>query len=161
MKKYVNAFLEAILGLFLIGFDQCTKKFVIENFSKHIYQITPWLSVDLTYNRGLNGGLFATIEGAGRSLIYCLIAVALFIVFVRLVVRFFKRGTSLPDLLIFCGGISNFFDRLIYKGVVDFIAIDFGKMRFSTFNCADLMIVFGLLFLFWELCFYDEPDISL
>jgi len=50
--------------------------------------------------------------------------------------------------LVFSGGLSNFYDRVINNGaVIDFINIGFGSVRTGIFNVADVFIMFGIFLL--------------
>jgi len=43
--------------------------------------------------------------------------------------------------LVLAGALSNFADRVIYGGVVDYIAVAWG----GVFNLADVLIIFGII----------------
>ncbi|MFA6146504.1 MAG: signal peptidase II [Patescibacteria group bacterium] len=51
--------------------------------------------------------------------------------------------------LIFAGAISNLFDRLQYKAVIDYLNIFY----FSVINLADLMISGGVIIIFCQMIF--------
>lgn len=56
------------------------------------------------------------------------------------------------------GGISNLFDRLINNGkVVDFLNVGIGNIRTGIFNVADMLIMFGTIFLIY-LLHYDKAN---
>ena len=42
---------------------------------------------------------------------------------------------------------GNFFDRLIYKAVPDFIDFHVGNFHWFIFNVADIFITFGIFFM--------------
>lgn len=71
--------------------------------------------------------------------------------------RIFKTGLLL-FLPIIAGAISNIFDRVVYKGVIDFIVVYFdfskitilksiGRINFPIFNFADMFIFLGVVFI--------------
>ena len=43
------------------------------------------------------------------------------------------------------GAIGNFYDRIIYKAVPDFIDIHYGDFHWFTFNIADIFISIGII----------------
>ena len=53
------------------------------------------------------------------------------------------------DKLIFAsiigGAIGNFYDRLIFKAVPDFIDLHYNNFHWFTFNVADIFITIGIL----------------
>ncbi len=46
--------------------------------------------------------------------------------------------------LIIGGALGNFYDRLVYKAVPDFIDIHYGNFHWFTFNVADIFISIGV-----------------
>jgi len=65
----------------------------------------------------------------------------IFIVLAVLLIILFKcEKNKLGFYLIFFGGLSNFFDRIIFGYVIDWITVPF-----SAFNIADLMIIVGII----------------
>ena len=51
-------------------------------------------------------------------------------------------------LIISAGGaLGNFFDRLIYKAVPDFIDFHVGNFHWFIFNVADIFITLGIFFM--------------
>ena len=49
-------------------------------------------------------------------------------------------------LLVLGGALGNFFDRLIYKAVPDFIDFHVGNFHWFIFNVADIFITLGIFF---------------
>ena len=53
------------------------------------------------------------------------------------------------DKLIFSiiigGALGNFYDRLIYKAVPDFIDLHYNGFHWFTFNMADVFITLGII----------------
>ena len=43
------------------------------------------------------------------------------------------------------GAIGNFYDRIVFKGVPDFIDLHYGNFHWFTFNVADIFITVGIL----------------
>ena len=50
-------------------------------------------------------------------------------------------------LLVLGGALGNFFDRLIYKAVPDFIDFHVGNFHWFIFNVADIFITSGVVLL--------------
>ena len=47
--------------------------------------------------------------------------------------------------LVVGGALGNFYDRLIFKGVPDFIDLHYGNFHWFTFNLADIFISLGII----------------
>ena len=50
-----------------------------------------------------------------------------------------------PLLMILGGAIGNFFDRIFYKAVPDFIDFHVGDFHWFIFNIADVFITLGVI----------------
>lgn len=61
------------------------------------------------------------------------------IILITLIYLFYKKFLGLEIVLLSAGLISNILDRLIYKGVIDYLSIFF----IPKFNLADILIVAG------------------
>ena len=48
-------------------------------------------------------------------------------------------------LLVLGGALGNFFDRLIYKAVPDFIDFHVGNFHWFIFNVSDIFITIGVI----------------
>ena len=48
--------------------------------------------------------------------------------------------------IIIGGALGNFYDRLIFKAVPDFIDIHYNNFHWFTFNVADIFISLGIIF---------------
>ena len=43
------------------------------------------------------------------------------------------------------GALGNFYDRIFFKAVPDFIDVHYQNFHWFTFNCADLFISIGII----------------
>ena len=142
MRKYSSLFW--YVALFLISFlvDRATKFFALSYF--HTYKINNYIKFELMFNRGISWGMF----DSQSSLIFFLVTT--FIVIITLFVavygyKQFQAGhTIIGELLVIAGSLSNIFDRILYGGVIDFIALSWGKLSWPVFNLADVFIVAGV-----------------
>ncbi len=111
--------------------DQCSKRLVWYFFPK-------WISV----NTGMAWGLFA-----GRNWWWLVLSSLLLGILLFLACKTQKHWWLVA--LIWGGGVSNLFDRLVYGGVRDWIKFGF----WPAFNLADVAITLGIIFLAVE--FFD------
>lgn len=56
-----------------------------------------------------------------------------------------NTGTKVALSFILAGGSSNLIDRIVYRGVVDYIDISSMLNEFPVFNLADMYVIIGLL----------------
>ena len=47
--------------------------------------------------------------------------------------------------IILGGALGNFYDRLVYKAVPDFIDLHYNNFHWFTFNVADIFITLGII----------------
>lgn len=148
-----------LLILILIFFiDRLTKIYIlnlaeIEN-SVDIY-ITPYLNLYLVWNKGIAFGLFSMNENIFYNLITFIIGIIILIIFYMI---FKKDNIQRYFLLLIAGGaMGNFYDRLIYTAVPDFIDLHFYGYHWFVFNIADIFISIGVFCLILdELFFYKK-----
>ena len=53
-------------------------------------------------------------------------------------------------LLVFGGSIGNFFDRVYYSAVPDFIDLHINNFHWFVFNVADIFITLGIICLIFD-----------
>ena len=148
-----------LLILILIFFiDRLTKIYIlnlaeVEN-SVDIY-ITPYLNLYLVWNKGIAFGLFSMNESIFYNLITFIIGIIILIIFYMI---FKKNNIQRYFLLLIAGGaMGNFYDRLIYTAVPDFIDLHFYGYHWFVFNIADIFISLGVFCLILdELFFYKK-----
>lgn len=113
------------------------------------------LRFTLTYNDG--GALGVDTGPVGLTLLVllsCALILGLSLYYRSLPVRAGSRPFALA--LLVGGGLGNLLDRIGTRpGVVDFIDVGAGPIRFWTFNVADSAIFFGALWMAWW--FWREP----
>jgi signal peptidase II len=133
-----------IIVIIIFSIDRISKIKVISEFHERVYSINNFLNIDLIWNIGIGFGLFST----DTTLIYNSITLIISIVILALFFMLIK-STNLDKLIytiIIGGALGNFYDRLIYRGVPDFIDLHFNNFHWFTFNVADIFITVGILF---------------
>ena len=133
------ASLALVSGIFII--DRISKVMALQFVERWQYDSVPFLSFQVTFNRGLSWGIAAHPE----QFFYILMAVLILFAFVGMLWRQVVLNQSIiPTLLVIAGGLSNMIDRLQYGAVVDFIDLFIGNYHVPTFNLADVYIVLGV-----------------
>jgi len=137
-----------ILILFLIFIlDRFSKIYVIYLSEKNNYsQIfsSKFLDIHLIWNEGIAFGLLSFSEVHIYNFISIIIAIIIFVLFLMII-----RSKGLKKILlifILGGAIGNFYDRLVYKAVPDFIDFHINDFHWFIFNIADIFISIGVFF---------------
>jgi signal peptidase II len=110
-----------------------------------------WVRLTLVYNRGAAFGLY--LGPYSRLIFLVLTGVALVILGRLYAATRPAQGARVVALGLVCGGaVGNLLDRIgSARGVVDFLDIGIGAMRWPTFNVADIAVSTGALLLAWVL----------
>ena len=140
-----NFYLNFSLVLFIFLIDRISKLYVIHkdkiNFNSEIYS-SKFLNIYLIWNEGIAFGLFSFNEDYLYNFLTFLILIV--IIFIILMIRKSDLLRKYALLLVLGGALGNFFDRLIYKAVPDFIDFHVGNFHWFIFNVADIFITFGI-----------------
>jgi signal peptidase II len=141
--KKLSLNLLILITVFIL--DRLTKIYIlnlaeVEN-SVDIY-VTSYLNLYLIWNKGIAFGLLSMNESIIYNFITIIIAVIIFIIFFMIwkndnIQRFFLA-------LVAGGALGNFYDRIVYTAVPDFIDIHFQGFHWFVFNVADLFITIGV-----------------
>ena len=138
-----------ILILFLIFIlDRFSKIYVIYLSEKNNYSeifSSKFLDIHLIWNEGIAFGLLSFSETYFYNLISTIIAIIIFILFLMII-----RSKGLKKLLLISilgGAIGNFYDRMVYKAVPDFIDFHINGFHWFIFNIADIFISIGVFFM--------------
>ena len=124
--------------------DRISKIKIINHQEKNnsVY-INDYLNFDLTWNSGIGFGLL----NFEANIIYHIISLAILIVIVMV---FYLLITSIKSekyfySLIFGGALGNFYDRIYYYSVPDFIDFHIENYHWFSFNIADIFISAGII----------------
>jgi len=156
-KKFIYSSLIIIIIFFL---DRFSKIYIISltkiNSSVDIF-VTKYLNIYLIWNEGIAFGLLSFNQSNIYIAITALIGIILIVVLVLIVktndIRFYFYS------FVFGGAIGNFFDRLYYSAVPDFIDLHINNYHWFIFNVADIFITVGVMCLILvELIFNKSLD---
>ena len=132
-----------IVILIIFFLDRYTKLLILDNFSENTYYLNDYINLDLIWNIGIGFGFLST----DSFLIYNLITLLIGLVILSLF--YFLDLSEIIDKLIYSviigGALGNFYDRLVYNAVPDFIDIHYKNFHWFTFNVADIFITIGIL----------------
>lgn len=160
LKKVTkNFYIEIIFIIFIFLFDRFSKIYVINFYKKNNTSElfgSKFLNINLIWNEGIAFGLFSF----DKSNLYNILTLIIFLVIFTVLVMIIKsEGIKRYSLLmIFGGALGNFYDRVVYKAVPDFIDLHIGEFHWFIFNIADIFITIGVIFMVLYELFGNSKD---
>ena len=139
-----NNLYSLFLILIIFFLDRYTKLFVLNNFTENTYYLNDYINLDLIWNIGIGFGLMSTESDLIYNSITFLIAIVLLFLIFFLIISDIIDKTIYT--IIIGGALGNFYDRLIFRAVPDFIDIHYKNFHWFTFNVADIFISLGIIF---------------
>ena len=140
-----NFYLNLVILLIVFVLDRVTKLYIlklteVEN-STDLY-ITSYLNLFLIWNKGIAFGLFSMDE----SIIYNFITIFIGLIIITIIFMMLKNNNIKQYFfaLIAGGALGNFYDRIVYTAVPDFIDLHFYGFHWFVFNVADIFITIGV-----------------
>ena len=151
-KNLENNYLSNLLIIFLIFLaDRLSKIYVIYlnklNHHSEIF-LSKFLNIRLYWNEGIAFGLLSF----DKEYLYNSLTIIIFLVILVIYLMAIKnKGMKKYFFLMILGGaIGNFYDRVIYKAVPDFIDFHVGNYHWFIFNIADIFITLGVIFMIFS-----------
>ncbi len=152
-KKEYFYYLSIILIIFIL--DRYSKIKIIQNFNDKTFYVNDFLNLDLTWNTGVGFGLFSSTSDIYYNAVSVIIAIV--ILFIILYIINSKSFDKIAFSIILGGALGNFYDRIFYKAVPDFIDFHYNNFHWFTFNFADVFITLGvILYLSKNLLFNND-----
>ena len=146
-----------LITIFL--FDRISKLYIlklaeVEN-SVDIY-VTPYLNLFLIWNKGVAFGLLSISE----SLIYNMITAIIGLTIIVILFMAWKNNNIQRYFFVSIAGgaLGNFYDRIVYTAVPDFIDLHFEEFHWFVFNIADIFITVGVFCLILVELFYKNKN---
>ena len=133
-----------IIVIVTFSLDRISKFKIINNFNENSYFINDFLNFDLIWNIGIGFGLLSTSSSILYEIVTLVIGlVILILTYISITSDKFDKYTF---AIVIGGALGNFYDRLIYKAVPDFIDLHYANFHWFTFNVADIFISVGIIF---------------
>tara|TARA_B100000963_G_scaffold126637_1_gene110519 strand:+ start:449 stop:961 length:513 start_codon:yes stop_codon:yes gene_type:complete len=130
-----------ILILFL--FDRISKLKIINEIDAGPKYVNDFINFDLIWNTGIGFGLLSS----NSNLFYNSVTTVIGLVILYLLIFAINsnRFEKFIITVIISGALGNFYDRLYFKAVPDFIDLHYKSFHWFTFNIADMFITIGLI----------------
>ena len=155
-KKFILK--ETVISLIII-----TTVFILDRASKiniiklqinndNSFYVNDYLNFDLIWNSGIAFGLLTQ----NANIYYHVITTLIFLVIAFLGYLISKANfiDKVFFSLILGGALGNFYDRLSYFAVPDFIDIHYQSFHWFTFNIADIFITLGIMMILTKDLFF-------
>jgi signal peptidase II len=146
LKFFKKNFYIYLFFVFLIFiFDRLSKIYVIneslKNLDNFIFKST-YLNIRLIWNEGIAFGLFSFDD---KVLYHSISLLILFIILVIIYMIIKSDGFKKFSLMLILGGaLGNFYDRIVYGAVPDYIDFHVNGFHWFIFNIADIFISIGV-----------------
>ena len=143
LKNLLNHFIIIIL-IFII--DRVSKVYLLnlhENGIDVDFYIFPFLNIYLAWNTGIGFGLFSS----DPKIFYHFLTTLIGMINLALIILLFNlNGIRKYFISMILGGsFENFFDRIYYFAVPDFVDLHIGNFHWFIFNIADIFITIGVI----------------
>jgi len=129
-------------------FDRLTKIYVVnlsaKNYSNELFS-SKYLDINLIWNEGIAFGLFSFDDKYFYNILTFLIGIVIIIIF--FMIRKSKNLKRFSLIMILGGALGNFYDRIFYNAVPDFIDFHIGNYHWFIFNVSDIFITLGVIFM--------------
>ncbi len=139
---YFNFFI--VVTIFIL--DRVTKIYVIDFYKNNLGNDllnSKYLNIRLIWNEGVAFGLFSFDQDFFYNILTLLIGSVIIIIFIMIKKNEGMKKYSL--LMILGGAIGNFYDRVFFKAVPDFLDFHIGNFHWFIFNVSDIFITTGVI----------------
>ncbi|QOR36203.1 signal peptidase II [Clostridium sp. 'deep sea'] len=140
-----------IIAIIVWGLDRLTKFLIVTNFSLRESRSVLGNLISFTYVHN-EGAAFSILQGKRIFFILTTIILIAIILYMYYTVLPKTLITTIIIGTVLGGALGNFYDRLRFGYVIDFIDFHF----FPIFNVADIAVVCGTLLLAWQLWIIPE-----
>ena len=143
IKEYLKYF---IIIIFIFFVDRISKIYLLNLYESGTdvdFYILPYLNICLVMNTGVGFGLF----DSESNNFYHFLTFIIGVINLVLILLLFKQNSINKYFisLILGGSLGNFFDRIYYSFVPDFLDFHIENFHWFIFNIADIFITIGLI----------------
>ena len=141
-----NFYINILIVISIFVLDRFTKIYVInfyDNNKGNDLLNSEYLNIRLIWNEGIAFGLFSFNQEFFYNSLTFLIGAVITIIFFMI-----RKNTGMKKyslLMILGGAIGNFYDRVFFKAVPDFLDFHIGNFHWFVFNVSDIFITIGVI----------------
>jgi len=132
----------------MFSLDRISKEYIIEfflSYREQSYYLYPFLNLTLVWNNGIAFGLFQS-----ESIFYHLISVMILLVILFLGFWLYRSDIKIEKIalsVVIGGALGNWYDRIRFNAVPDFIDLHYLDFHWFIFNVSDIVITVGIILL--------------
>ena len=155
-KQFILNFL---IIFFIFFLDRISKIYILniaENQGIVDITLNPFLNIILVWNSGIGFGLLQFDERFAYNLITILILIINFVIIYLLLNA--EKFHKILFAMILGGSFGNFYDRIYYSAVPDFIDLNYNGYHWFVFNVADIFISIGIFALIFHEVFRKKNE---
>ena len=140
-----NFYINLFFVFFIFISDRLSKVYIIneslKNLDDFIFKST-YLNIRLIWNEGIAFGLFSFDD----KVLYHFLSIIILLIILTIIYMIVKsNGSKKFSLILILGGaLGNFYDRIAYGAVPDFIDFHLNGFHWFIFNIADIFISIGV-----------------
>ena len=149
MKAASMGWLYGIMAATLFFFDRITKCAALACFTPRC-TFNDYVSFELAFNRGISWSFFHTGSDAVFVIVSIVIVCITLLLGVYAAMRWWQQRLIIGEVWVLVGSASNIVDRILYRGVIDFIELSYNGLVWPVFNLADVCIVVGVGMMFFQ-----------
>ena len=150
-----NNLICSLIVVLTFSLDRISKVKIIDHqLDNSLIYINDFINFDLVWNTGIGFGFFSSNSNLIYNSITAIIGVVIIFVIYLLIKSIFIDKILFS--LVLGGALGNFYDRLMYYAVPDFIDIHYENFHWFTFNMADIFITLGIIMLFGKELFISN-----
>tara|TARA_B100001996_G_scaffold275381_1_gene216108 strand:+ start:449 stop:964 length:516 start_codon:yes stop_codon:yes gene_type:complete len=150
-----NNLICSLIVVLTFSLDRISKVKIIDHqLDNNLIYINDFINFDLVWNTGIGFGFFSSNSNLIYNSITAIIGVVIIFVIYLLIKSIFIDKILFS--LVLGGALGNFYDRLMYYAVPDFIDIHYENFHWFTFNMADIFITLGIIMLFGKELFISN-----
>ena len=155
-KQFILNFL---IIFFIFFLDRISKIYILniaENTGVVDITVNSFLNLILVWNSGIGFGLFQF----DQTFTYNLITIFIFIIILIIIYLLFiaEKIHQFFLAMILGGALGNFYDRIYYSAVPDFIDLNYNGYHWFVFNVADIFISIGIFMLIFFKIFKKKNE---
>ena len=132
------------LVISIFSLDRVSKiKIIDHQLDNNRVYINDFINLDLVWNTGIGFGFLSSNSNFFYNSITLIIScVIIFLLYLIIKSKFIDK---ILYSIVLGGALGNFYDRLLYFAVPDFIDFHYRSFHWFTFNIADIFITIGII----------------
>ena len=149
-----------IFAVILVVTDQMSKAIIreyLQRWGTNFIPVNDYFAWVSAWNPGVSFGFFSA-SGETGDIIFKLLDIVVSIYLLWRIATTSNFWQNCGSVLVMGGAMGNFFDRLEFGAVYDFLLFHIGEWRYPAFNLADTWITLGVIIMILDWKFGNDDD---